>query len=275
LCRAATLARRQFRVTIGGTGTDLLILKLIIVPLGLLLLGVVERLHGPRLAGWLSGFPVVAFPLLVFITQQQGVHFGAAVALGGYFGLVPWLAFTKTYAWVSRSSNWVWTSLISFLVWSVLAVGAFALQKGPHWLQILPFIAFVAAVSSYPRGRPSDEEREHVWWGLPVRMAAGAAMTLMITQFSAAMGSQWSGIFTTFPVLGSIIAISNHVQYGRHAVEEAVAGMTTGLAAVGTFCFAAYILLNVTGIGTAFGLALAACFSAHALSWLMFKKPWR
>lgn len=169
----------------------MLILKFIMVPLALLPLGIVERLHGPRVAGWLSGFPVVAFPLLVIITQQQGVHFATAAALGGYFGLVPWLAFTKTYAWVSRSSNWVLTTLISFLAWSALAVGAVALQKGPHWLEILPLIALLAAVSSYPRGKPSDEEREHIWWGLPVRMAAGAVVSLMIAQFSASMGSQW------------------------------------------------------------------------------------
>lgn len=173
MCRAAALARNRFAVTITGTGTDLLIVKLIMVPLALLLLGIVERLHGPRLAGWLSGFPVVAFPLLILITRQQGVHFGTAAALGGYFGLVPWLGFTKTYAWLSRSSNWVLTSLISFLVWSALAVDAVAPQSGPHWLQILPLIAFLAAVFSYPRGRPSDEEREHIWWGLPVRMAGG------------------------------------------------------------------------------------------------------
>ena len=52
------------------------------------------------------------------------------------------------------------------------------------------------------------------------------------------MGTRWSGLFTTFPVMGSIIAISSHLQYGRHAVQEAVAGMSMGLASVGAFCFA-------------------------------------
>jgi len=30
--------------------------------------------------------------------------------------------------------------------------------------------------------------------------------------------------------------------------------------------------LNVTGIWAAFGLALVACTTAHALTWLLFKK---
>ncbi len=84
-------------------GTDLLILKLTIVPLGLLVFGIVERLHGPRVAGWLAGFPIVGGPLLLFITLDHGLAFGAQAALGAYFGLVPWLAFTMTYAFCSRA----------------------------------------------------------------------------------------------------------------------------------------------------------------------------
>ena len=256
-------------------GTDLLILKLTIVPLALLLFGVIERRHGPRVAGWLSGFPIVAFPLLVFITLDQGPAFGSAAALGAYFGLVPWLAFTMTYARVARSLNWLWSTLISFTVWTAMAVVAVVLQAAPRWLEILPFAAFVAALFVYPRGQPSDEEREHVWWGTPSRMAAGAVLTVVITQFAAAMGTRWSGIFTTFPVMGSIIAISSHVQYGRHAVQEAVAGMSMGLASVGTFCFALYLFLGMTGVWQAFGLALVVSSTAHALTWLLFKKPRR
>jgi hypothetical protein len=254
------------------TGIDLLILKLTIVPLALLLFVIIERRHGPRVAGWMSGFPVVAFPLLVFITLDHGAAFGSAAALGAYFGLVPWLAFTMCYAWAARRLNWAWSALISFAVWTAMALVAVALQGGPRWLGILPFAAFIAALFVYPRGAASDEEREHVWWGAPARMAAGAVLTVVITQFAAAMGTQWSGIFTTFPVMGSIIAISSHVQYGKHAVQEAVAGMSMGLASVGTFCFAAYLLLGTTGTWVAFALSLAASSTAHALTWLLFKK---
>jgi hypothetical protein len=33
-------------------------------------------------------------------------------------------------------------------------------------------------------------------------MVAGAALTLVITQFAGSLGSHWSGVFTAFPVLG-------------------------------------------------------------------------
>jgi hypothetical protein len=251
-----------------------LILKLTIVPLALLAFGIVERLHGPRIAGWLAGFPVVAGPLLVFVTLDHGAAFGGATALGAFFGLVAWLAFAMTYAWAARTRRWVSCTLISFAVWTLVAVLAVWVEDGPRWLEVIPLVAFVIALFAQPRGEASDEEREHVWWGLPARMVAGAGLTVVITQFASAMGTHWSGIFATFPVMGSIIAISNHVQYGRHAVQEVVAGMSMGLASVGAFCFAAYVLLGVTGMWTAFALALAASSTAHALTWLLFKhKP--
>src|SRR5450631_1364225 len=99
------LAWRHFPATMRGRGADLLILKLTIVPLALLLFGIVERLHGPRVAGWLACFPIVGGPLLVFMTLDHGPAFGSAAALGAYFGLVPWLAFTMTYARCAQSLN--------------------------------------------------------------------------------------------------------------------------------------------------------------------------
>jgi hypothetical protein len=250
----------------------LLILKLTIVPLALLLFSVIERRHGPRVAGWLSGFPIVAGPLLMFLALEHGPAFGSAAALGAWFGLIPWLTFAVSYAFLAQRLTWPWCALLSFTLWAVMALVAMALQGAPRWLEVLPFAVFLAALFSFPRGKPSDEEREHVWWGTPARMIAGAALTVAITRFAAAMGTHWSGIFTTFPIMGSIIAISSHVQYGKHAVMEAVAGMAMGLASVGTFCFAVYVLLGPLSIWPAFGMSLVVSSSAHALTWLLFKR---
>ena len=249
----------------------LLILKLTVIPLGLLLFGIVERLHGPRIAGWLAGFPMVGGPLLLFITLDHGAAFGSQAALGAYFGLVPWLAFCLTYVACTARLHALWSAIIAFAAWGVVAAASIALEYATAWLEVLPMLCFLAAVFLMPRGEPSDEEREHVWWGLPVRMIAGTALTLAITQFAATMGTHWSGVFTTFPVMGSVICISSHLQYGRHAVVEAVAGMTLGLASVGTFCFMLYLLLGQMGIWPAFGLSLVASSSAHAATWFWFK----
>jgi hypothetical protein len=178
-----------------------------------------------------------------------------------------------TYAFCSRRLNPLWCTLIGFAVWTSVAYAVVALEDGPRWLELVPLTAFLGALLVYPRGEPSDEEREHVWWGQPARMLAGAGLTIVITQFAGSLGTRWSGLFSTFPVMGSIICISSHLQYGRHAVQEVVAGMTMGLASVGTFCFVLYILLARMEMWPAFGLALVMSSTAHALTWLLFKNP--
>jgi uncharacterized membrane protein (GlpM family) len=248
------------------TDLPVLLLKLTIIPLAIM-----ERLHGPRVAGWLSGFPVVALPLLLFITLDHGPAFGSASALGAWYGLVAWLSFAMAYSWCSRILNWFWCIVISIAVWTVMALVMLEAQQLSPWTMLLPVLAFIVALLAYPRGEASDEQREHVWWGLPVRMIAGAVLTVVITQFSDALGSRWSGLFSTFPMIGSVIAVSNHIQYDPRAVQEAVAGMSMGLASIGAFCFALYILLGMTGVWTAFGLALLASSTAHALTYLLFK----
>ncbi len=249
----------------------MLLLKLTLIPLAVLVLGIMERLHGPRVAGWLSGFPVVAFPLLLFVTLDHGGDFGSASAMGAWYGLVAWLCFAMTYSWCSRRLNWFWCIVISFAAWTAMTLVMREAQQLSAWTQLLPVLAFVVALASYPRGEASDEQREHVWWGLPARMAAGAILTVVVTQFSDALGSHWSGTLSTFPMLGSVIAVSNHIQYGPRAVQEVVAGMSMGIASIGAFCFALYLLLPVTGMWAAFGLALAASSTAHALTYLLFK----
>lgn len=249
----------------------MLLLKITLIPLAVLALGIMERLHGPRVAGWLSGFPVVAFPLLLFVTLDHGGDFGSASALGAWYGLVAWLSFAMTYSWCSRRLNWFWCIVISFAVWTVMALVMLEAQQFSVWTELLPVAAFVVALLSYPRGAASDEQREHVWWGLPARMLAGAVLTVVVTQFSEGLGSRWSGMFSTFPMLGSVIAVSNHIQYGPRAVQEAVAGMSMGIASIGAFCFVLYMLLPNTSMWAAFGLALVASSTAHALTYLLFK----
>jgi hypothetical protein len=55
-------------------------------------------------------------------------------------------------------------------------------------------------------------------------------------------------------------------------VRETVAGITTGLPSVAIFCFALYAALGQVEIWPAFGLALLASCTTHALTWLLFKR---
>lgn len=250
----------------------LLILKLIVVPLAVLLLGVTERVHGPRAAGWLSGFPVIAAPLLLFVTLDQGVPFGAAAAKAAFFGLVPWLTFVTAYGWCAQTRGWPLATLAGFLVWGAVAFVAVSVQGRSPLLETIPFIIALLALSYHSRVKLSDEQREFRWWRLAVRMVAGAVLTFTVAQLAGGLGPRWSGTFTTFPVVGSIVAISNHVEHGPRAVQEAVSGMVLGVVPISIFCFGVFHLLGHGGLWLAFGLPLAAAMIAQVLTLLVIQR---
>lgn len=247
----------------------MLLIKLTIVPLALLALGLAERRYGPRLAGWLAGIPVVAGPLLVFVTLAHGRTFGAHAALGAWLGIVPWLGFANTYALAAYRLNWKWCALLAILVWLVLAYLSILAEQGPAWLEVLPLAAYLAVALAYPRGEPAPGGPIGGWWSLPARMLAGAILTLLIIQTSGIVGPGWSGILAVFPIMGSIITISNHVQRGPHAVRDVVAGMSMGLSSVGAMVFTLHAVLPHLSIVPAFALSLMASTGAHALTYLL------
>lgn len=246
----------------------MLILKLTLVPLSLLLLGIIERRHGPRIAGWLSGFPVIAGPLLFFLARDHGAAFAGATALAAYFGLIAWLGFVLTYVQCARHWAWHYCAVAGFGTWGLAAILVSLAQTQSYWLMALPFVAIALAIRLNPRAVLNDQEHEHVWWGLPARMLAGFVLTLFIANFSVLMGSRWSGLFTTFPVLGSIIAISSHVEYGREALEQAVSGMMSGLLSVAVFCFCSFLLLARMDMTYAFAIAVGASMATHGITGL-------
>lgn len=253
-------------------GASMLLLKLTIVPLALLALGMAERRFGPRLAGWLAGIPVVAGPLLVFVTLAHGRAFGAHAALGAWLGIVPWLGFANTYALAARRLSWGWCALLASGVWLVLAYLAVLAEQGPTWLQVLPLIAYLAVALAYPRRAPTPGGRTGGWWSLPARMLAGAILTLLITQTSGIVGPGWSGTLAVFPVMGSIITISNHVQRGPEAVRDVVAGMSMGLSSVGAMVFTLHGVLPYLSLVPAFALSLVASTGAHILTYLLVRR---
>ena len=58
----------------------LIALKLLLVPALLALVTLAGRRWGQRVAGWLGSFPIVAGPILLILTLENGVAFGVAAA---------------------------------------------------------------------------------------------------------------------------------------------------------------------------------------------------
>ena len=79
-----------------------------------------------------------------------------------------------------------------------------------------------------------------------------------------------------FAVVSIVAVATGFVRYRLLDTDHYVAAMTSlalmGLASVGSFCFALYMLLATMPMGWAFGAALAISTSIHALTFLLFKR---
>src|SRR4051812_20944589 len=80
----------------------ILLLKLLIAPLFVAGASLAGRRWGLKISGWLSGFPIVAGPILFFFAWEQGTAFAAVAAQKTLLGLMAFGAFVLTYSWCSR-----------------------------------------------------------------------------------------------------------------------------------------------------------------------------
>ena len=76
------------------------IAKLLIVPFFILLVSLAGRRWGTKVAGILSGMPVVAGPIVVLMAIDQGMGFGLNAAIAGISGVVSLLSFGISHYWL-------------------------------------------------------------------------------------------------------------------------------------------------------------------------------
>ena len=244
----------------------MLALKLLLVPAFLLLLSLAGRRWGPAVAGWLAGLPVLTGPILFLLALENGSAFAAAaatVSLSAVFGAV---AFIVTYARVCARRSPLPSLLAGLVIWSCaallltrlpltnfisLGIALFALVMAP---QLFPRISAPILTASLPR------------WELPLRMLAGAAITLAVTSLAAAIGPAWSGMFAVFPVITIVLSVFSHRTSGAAFAATMLRAMIWGLYALASFCFALAELLPRLGVGMSF---LAATAAAIAVQWAL------
>jgi hypothetical protein len=240
----------------------MLALKLFLLPSLICGLTLAGRRWGPSVAGWLSGLPIVAGPILFFISIEQGREFGAAAATGTLSGLLPVLAFIIVYAWSATRSSWA-VSVVS--AWFAYASGVallYTLTLQPP--VVVSALVDVAALWYTPRllpkvGAPAIAARLD-YAEIAVRMLAGLGLLLTLTYFASGLGPRLSGLLAMFPTLGTVLAVFSHRHAGAEFAIHLLRGMVLGL-----YAFVAFTTVLIWGLtafqtGAAFALAIACAF---------------
>ena len=223
----------------------MLALKLLLVPALLAVVTLAGRRWGQRVAGWLGSFPIVAGPILLILTLENGASFGAAAAERALAAVAATIGFFVLYARLAPRLSWSVTALVCTVCWLVLvawlgvlpqtliaavavALAALVLAPRAMGIEALPATGQAPAASTAPASPAHGE--------LAARMLAGGALVLFTSGVAADFGPEASGHASLFPVVGGTAAMFNHARQGAGAAVDFLRGTHRGMWSVAVFC---------------------------------------
>src|SRR5207244_1767531 len=107
------------------------------------------------IAGWLSGFPVVTGPILLFVGLEQGPQFASMTAAGALTGGIAWLAFAIAYAWAAMHMSWLPALALGFVAWSSLGIALVYIAPPLAAVIVTIVVGVLLAPRLLPRPAPS------------------------------------------------------------------------------------------------------------------------
>lgn len=244
----------------------MLVLKLTLVPLLIAGVTMIGRRWGARIAGMFAAMPVVAGPIAMFLTLEQGVDFGAHAAVGAVAAVAALLVFFLAYAWASRRFDWPGALACSILAWGLVGSVIASLPSRIELAAAMALVSLFATPALMPRPdarprMPSPPPR----FDLPIRMVAGALLTLLVTAVATRVGEAWSGLLTAFPVITLVLGVFTHQQAGSNQVAQLFRGMAFGLYAFCGFFVTLSLMLPRGGLGMAFLSAIGVAVTVQAV----------
>ena len=236
----------------------LLLLKLLVAPALVGAVTLAVRRWGPAVGGWLSGMPVVAGPVLIFMAMEQGTAFGAEAAHATLTGLIGTVAFALTYARLSVRAPWFVCLMLGWVTFGVTTSVLYMLAP-PLPLSLAGLVATTivgprflppAEGVSAPVGSPRGD--------LLLRLIATGTLVLVLTAVADELGPTVSGLLNAFPVLSTIITAFTHAQHGSGPTVVFVRGFTRSIIGFGSFAFMLALTMVPLGLGWALVLAMGA-----------------
>lgn len=252
-----------------------LLLKMTLVPVLIAAITLAGRRWGPTVAGWLSAFPVVSGPILLFIALEQGASFAASSAVGTLSAVLAILAFGICYASAATKFSWPVSLFAGFSGYFITV----AILN--HWTPSLSFslpavlIALLLAPRLYPSLSLSEHNASAPANDILLRMIASALLVLLVTHFAAHMGPNLSGVFAMFPVMGSVLVVFSHRHSGATFAIHLLRGMVLGYYAFAAFCAVLALTLRSTDVGSAFLLSVGTAVLVQGISRLKLQRRQR
>lgn len=249
----------------------LLLLKLTLVPLVVTIATVVARRFGTRAGGVVTGLPLTAGPVSLFLALERGVPFAADAAMAMILSLISIAGFACGYRAAAR---WGWPAglLAGFsahlTLTTLLSELPFTLP-GAVLIAMTVVLAVLALIGG--RGGPSARTQASEVWELPLRIVVATTLVLVVTTTAEAIGSRVAGLLTTLPIIASVIVVTAHRAWGPEEAIVAVRGHLLGTLSLGAFFAVLAAAIESAGLLSAYGAAIATAIAVNRL--LMLREP--
>jgi len=248
-----------------------LALKCTLVPLLILAATLATRRWGARSGGLIAGLPFVGLAVFLVLALERGAAFAAAASLAGTAGLAAYVAYGVAYCWASQRLAWPLAYAAGACAWVAVAALATQLPQTPLAHVLAGAAALAAGRRLLPPDPPPAMGGALARDNLPGRMAAGAALTILVSMLAKPLGGAWAGMLSVYPILGSITLIGAHRSGGADEATRLFRGMMAGAwSAVVSFLLLA-LLLPVVPVAPAFLIASAAALCPPA-AFLLLKR---
>lgn len=239
--------------------------KLVLVPGLIAAITLAGVRFGPRVAGALTGFPVVAGPIVFFMALEQGAPFAARSAVATLAGMASLAVFSVLYARTAMRASW-WVSLAVGWLGFFAATCAldrldFALPAAAGMALVVPFVMLAAI----PKPVPATTSRAIGNAEIALRMLAGIALMLALTGIARLLGPRLSGLLTVFPIATTVLAVFSHRSQGAAFAAQLLRGLALGLYSLSAFFTTLALVLEPWGLVPAFLLAVVAAVAAQIL----------
>ena len=249
----------------------MLLFKILLAPLLIYAVTLAGRRWGPAIAGWLLGLPLTSFPVLLFLSLEQGPQFASHAARGSLLGLLAWAAFTICYAYSCLKLNWWQSTLIGWAAYFAVAAMLLPVTMNAVWTFLVVILTLAVILGVFPEAGSSQASSTLGKYDLWIRMASASAMVFLITSIADFLGPTASGLFTTFPTYSTILAVFSQRQEKAAAVNI-LKGVTAGLYTSATFFLVICLTLPRWPVAASFALALLSAVPVQAASFVYLRR---
>lgn len=262
----------------------MIVAKLVAVPVVIWLASYAGRRWGHRISGLISGFPLIAAPIVLFLSVEAPRPFVEAVAwatmsvapaIGMHCLVYSWLTRLRLPQHAPRHLHWMlclasaWTSCIGvqWLLTEYALNGWTGLTLALAAMLLLQVLMPKARSAAGPPPRiPAFE--------IAVRMAAAVLIAAIVMLGAQAFGPRVSGMLLGFPITASVLPVFTLYLYGSDATIRLLSGFNTGLLGFVVYFFVFASSVTPLGAWPAFmaGALASVTLVSLALGWQSWRK---